>query len=269
MPLTPDELKTYHDDGYLFYDQPLFGADEIDAILAEVDKIMTGETEVPPYLVQLESHGSAANQKPSEANPIRKLQGMTYVVPFFENLAKDPRIVDLVESILGPDIKLYTDEYFCKNPARNGEPFKPYNWHQDATNYPFLLPPTNVTTCWIALDAATRENGCMQFIPKSHRFGAVPNQYRGQFLKHPDLDEPVYAPREPGYVVFHDGLNFHSSDQNHSTKPRRAIAFHYMRSDTLYTGIENEDLRRIVQAGDMREDFRFMPIRGRERPNRA
>lgn len=266
MSLSPDELKTYHDDGYLFYDRRILDENEIATVLDEIDHVISGETEFPPYLMQRES---GATSESTEDKPVRKLQGLSYMLPSFEKLAKDPRIVDVIESIIGPNIKLYTDEYFSKNPAQDGKPYGPYRWHQDATNYPFFAPLDKVVTCWIALDQATPENGCMQFIPRSHGFGAIAVPQRASFLAHPVLDEPVYAPRDPGFAVFHHGLNFHGSDANQSDKPRRAIAFHYMSADTLYMGVESEDLRRIVQVGDLSNDFRFMLIRGQEFESRV
>lgn len=264
MALSPQALQAYNDDGYFFHDQPILDAEEIAAILEEVDQITAGRSALPDYLIQLEDARSAADCAPTADNPVRKLSRLAYHLPAFEKLARDPRIIDLVESIIGPDVKLYSDEYFCKNPARGGKAFKPYKWHQDATNYSFLTPLDKVITCWIALDAATPENGCMQFIPRSHVFGSIAPQHRERFMKHPVLPEPVDAPREPGYAVLHHGLNFHGSGPNQSDRPRRAIAFHYMSADTLYIGIDDEQLRQSVQGGDMSDDFRFMLIRGRE-----
>jgi len=264
MGLSDELVQQYHEEGFIFPDERLLSEEEIQDLLNEVDRICSGETKVPPFLVQLENFKSTEDEQPTEENPIRKLQSMSYVVPAFEKLARDPRIVDKVESILGPNIKLYTDEYFCKNPARDGKAFNPYRWHQDATGYNFFAPLDNVITCWIALDRATPENGCMQFIPKSHIYGSIPVQRRASFLKHPILADPIYAPIEPGCAVFHHGLNFHGSDSNQSDKSRRAIAFHYMRADTLYLGIEEESQRKVTQVGNLGNDFRFMLIRGQE-----
>src|SRR5204863_2902465 len=113
-------------------------------VVATIDGIARGEIAFPGFLIQLEDDRTGDAATPTAENPIRKLQSLSYFVPLFEKLAKDPRIVDAVESIVGPDIKLYTDEYFCKNPARGGKPFQPYAWHQDATNYSFFAPLDNI-----------------------------------------------------------------------------------------------------------------------------
>lgn len=262
--LASDDLKKYHEDGYLFYRQPILNHDEIEKLLREIDAIIHGEIEFPDYLVQFEDFSSREENEGSNENPVRKLQGLSYVLPIFEKLAKDPRIVDIVERMIGPDIKLYCDEYFCKNSMVGGKAFQPYHWHQDGAGYKFLAPQDKIVTCWIALDPATPENGCMQFIPKSHIYGPIAVSQRDKFLKHSILQEPIDATREPGHAIFHHGLNFHGSRANRSNQRRRSIAFHYMSSKTCYMGIDEGGLRKKVQIGQEGDGFKFMLIRGKE-----
>jgi ectoine hydroxylase-related dioxygenase (phytanoyl-CoA dioxygenase family) len=267
MKLSTEELKTYHDDGYLFYKNRILSDEEIKSTLSEIDRIIAGDIAFPDFLKQLEDHSSVEKSKPTEANPIRKLQGLSYFLPTFEKLAKDPRILDPIESILGPNVKLYTDEYFCKNPSRAGSTYKAYPWHQDAPGN--FFPTHTYATCWIALDPATPENGCMQFIPRSHIYGQIRDKFVTKFLQHPVLEKPIYAERPAGYAVLHHGLNFHSSQPNRSSKSRRALAFHFISADTHYTGVpEGQDVR-ITQPTDTSDRFRFMLVRGREFANCA
>lgn len=267
MKLSSEEVQTYNQEGYLFHKTRILGDDEIKSILSEIDQIIVGDIRFPDYLKQLEDHASVEKTKPTPQNPIRKLQGLSYFLPTFEKLAKDPRILDPMESILGPNIKLYTDEYFCKNPARNGAAYKPYPWHQDAPGY--FFPTHTYATCWIALDGATKENGCMQFIPRSHVYGQIRDKFVNKFVEHSIHSAPVYAERPAGYAVFHHGLNFHSSQPNRSNKTRRALAFHYISADTHYMGVnEGADIR-TTQPTDSSNRFRFMLVRGREFENCA
>lgn len=262
MKLTPDELKQYQDDGYLFYPHRIFDDKEIAAILGEIDAIIAGKIEFPDFLKQLEDHSSVEKTKPTVDNPVRKLQGLSYFLPSFQKLAKDPRILDPIESVLGPNIKLYTDEYFCKNPSRGGNAYKPYPWHQDAPGY--FFPTHTYATCWIALDAATPENGCMQFVPRSHVYGQIRDKFVNKFVAHPIHGQPVYAERPAGYAVLHHGLNFHSSQPNRSNKPRRALAFHFISAETHYLGVNEGSDIRLTQPTDPTDQFRFMLVRGRE-----
>lgn len=257
-PLTSTTIKRYHDDGFILHDEPILSDDDVASIYDELAPYISGEATLPNGRIGTEK----ADAPIGPDNPVRKISGLSYFLPFFEKLAKSPMIVDKVEALLGPNIKLYTDEFFMKNPARDGQPFAPYTWHQDAVNYHFLTPFDGFITCWIALDEATVENGCMHMIPHSHTQGTVVIKARERFVAHPTTAEPIAAEVKPGHAVFHDGLNFHCSHPNRSALPRRAIAFHYMRSETRYLGIDNDVERELVEANRTTDPFRFMLIRG-------
>src|SRR4029450_7289479 len=72
--------------------------------------------------------------------------------------------------LIGPDILVYTSTWFIKEP----ESAAIAAWHQDATY--FGLRPYEHVTAWLALTDATAENGCMEFLPGSHRRGQLPHQ---------------------------------------------------------------------------------------------
>lgn len=262
-PLTSKIVERYHEDGFIRHDEPLLSPENVTAIYDELTPYIAGEATLPNGRVGTEK----ADQPVGPENPVRKIAGLSYFLPFFEQLAKSPIIVDKVEALLGPNIKLYTDEYFMKNPAREGTPFAPYTWHQDAVNYHFFNPFDGFITCWIALDDATIENGCMHMIPHSHTHGAVIPKARERFVTHPTTADPIAAEVKSGCAVFHHGLNFHCSYPNLSTKPRRAIAFHYMRSETRYLGADNAFTREIVEANRTTDPHRFMLVRGKEFPD--
>ncbi len=258
--LPQSTVERYHEDGFVLHDETILSANDISNVYDALAPYISGEETLPNGRV-----GAERGDAPISAdNPVRKISGLSYFLPFFEKLAKSTVIVDKVEALLGPNIKLYTDEYFMKNPAREGTPFAPYTWHQDAVNYPFFAPLDGFITCWIALDEATIENGCMYMIPRSHTDGAVIPKYRQRFVDHPGTAEPIPAEVKPGHCVFHGGLNFHCSYPNKSTKPRRAIAFHYMKAETRYLGVEEGRIRDLVEANRSTDPFRFMLIRGQE-----
>ena len=100
MQLLSDELATYREDGYLFYSKPILSKDEIAAVLSQIGRVSRGEVAYPAFQIQLENGMYGEQNKPTEDNPIRKLQALSHYVPFFENLARDARIVDVVESML-------------------------------------------------------------------------------------------------------------------------------------------------------------------------
>ena len=94
--------------------------------------------------------------------------GMDYVHSLIERdkkwleFAKTPIVLDLVESIIGPDIIVWGSALFCKK----GVGGKATPWHQDGQYWP--IRPLETVTIWIAIDASTTENGCLRVIPGSH-----------------------------------------------------------------------------------------------------
>lgn len=74
----------------------------------------------------------------------------------------DPRLLDIAERFIGPDIALFASHYISK-PAGDGQPVL---WHQDGSYWP--LEPMEVVSLWLAVDDLTPENGCMRVIPKTH-----------------------------------------------------------------------------------------------------
>jgi phytanoyl-CoA hydroxylase len=74
----------------------------------------------------------------------------------------------VIEDLIGPNIKLYTDQLMMK-PRFNGTVT---DWHQDSVAWPHFAPQEHVS-CWLALDDATVDNGCMTVVPGSHHGGPI------------------------------------------------------------------------------------------------
>ncbi|HLQ43143.1 MAG TPA: phytanoyl-CoA dioxygenase family protein, partial [Planctomycetaceae bacterium] len=81
------------------------------------------------------------------------------------DLITNPRIVDCVADILGPNLIGWGSHFFCKMPQDG----KSVAWHQDASYWP--LTPSKTVTVWLAIDDADRQNACMKFIAGSHHVG--------------------------------------------------------------------------------------------------
>src|SRR5213083_922339 len=92
------------------------------------------------------------------------------LLAWVHGLVSHPAILDAVEQLIGPDILVYTSTWFIKEPESPAIAA----WHQDATY--FGLRPYVHVTAWLALTDATAENGCMEFLPGSHRGGQRPHR---------------------------------------------------------------------------------------------
>ncbi len=154
-------------------------------------------------------------------------------------MAAHPRVLDAVESILGPDLTVRDTAWFIKMPGDK----KYISWHQDGT-YWGLHPPKSVTA-WIALSESVRENGCMRVVPGSHQhlmphhetYAADNALSRGQEIA-VDVDEKqaVDIVLRAGQMSLHDVAIVHGSQANTSDKPRIGIAVRYMPPEVVQDG---------------------------------
>lgn len=127
-------------------------------------------------------------------------------------------ILDIVESILGPVFRLVEDQVFYKPPGHGA----PLAYHHDNIYYEFEEP--EIVTCWIALDEATPENGCLRVLPGSHLQSIGHEQVGGTIIQKALINEDdlVDVPAMPGHLVIMDGLTVHGSGPNTTSLPRRA-----------------------------------------------
>lgn len=145
----------------------------------------------------------------------------------FKELARDPRLVDPLESIIGENIAFFSDKIVFKDHETDfGSP-----WHQD---WPYWKGSHKISI-WIALDEATPENGCLRVIPGSHRQYV---EHRGDAsegkgfanrIRPEDIDESraVTVPLKPGSALFFHDLTLHDSHPNKSGADRWAVISTY------------------------------------------
>jgi hypothetical protein len=143
-----------------------------------------------------------------------------------------PEILDLVESLIGPDIILWGSQVFCK-PAATGMEVP---WHQDGEYWP--MRPLATCSVWIAIDDVSVENGAMRYIPGSHRerrlFPHVVSE-RADLALNRVLDPSSYAESTAAYdelasgqLSLHDVYLIHGSAANTSGRRRAGYAIRYM-----------------------------------------
>ena len=95
------------------------------------------------------------------------------LLPWYADLVRHPRILDVVEDLIGPDILVWTGTFFIKEA---GSPTFAA-WHQDSTY--FGLEPDEQVTAWVALTDASREAGCMEVLSRTARRGRCITQRSG------------------------------------------------------------------------------------------
>lgn len=154
---------------------------------------------------------------------------------WFADICRHPKVLDAVESLLGPDLLLWNSSFLPKAPRSKTW----FTWHQDATYWG--LEPPRVLSVWLALSEATPENGCLRIIPGSQQNGQLPHENtfdptvdlpRGQRVS-VALDEgrAVDIPLAPGEASFHDVLVVHGSGSNRTDGWRLGCNMTYLATE--------------------------------------
>lgn len=222
----------YARDGYVVV-PGVFTAERMAAAIADA------EAWARAFIAELpaEKRGWYLDSGAAEADALRKLDNPHHVRPYFRELASDPALVSLVETLAGgPGVGVYFSQIFFK-PPRGGGP-KPA--HQDN----FYFGPSDhdgVVTAWVALDDADEANGCLRYGVGSHKGPILSHtapEGRPFDLQLAEADLAALdmrpAPVPKGGVAFHHGGTVHRSADNRSDRWRRACAFHYVRNDVVF-----------------------------------
>lgn len=155
--------------------------------------------------------------------------GAWRITPGLHDVLWNPRFVMAASQLLGNvPVRFWHDQIFWKPPKQGGV----VAWHQDYSYWTRTKPIAHLF-CWCGLDDATKENGCLQYIPGSHQWGLLPKpviagELQGikDFLNEEQkkqFENPQYAEVKAGEAIFHHPLTLHGSGANTSAKPRRAF----------------------------------------------
>lgn len=146
-------------------------------------------------------------------------------------LATHPRVLAVVNALIGPNVLLWNGTYIVKQPRSSSH----VSWHQDLAYWG--LDGEDQVSMWIALSAANESSGGMRMVPGSHRFGRrnhslMPDDsnvlYQGQTVGDVDEDQAVFCELSPGEASFHHGWTLHASLPNQSGDRRIGFNAQYV-----------------------------------------
>ncbi len=195
---------------------------------------------VSPIRIMSEDNAYALREKmeaieAAQGKPIHGTQKTkcSLLFPFLYDVFTSGIVLDVVEDLIGPDILKYQCGIWIKEPEAGSY----VSWHQDSTYYG--MDPLELVSGWLALSPATRETGCMQVIPGSHKLGQIPVDYTevnqdnllasGQRTRFEfDESEIVYMELQPGEMSLHHVALVHSSRPNHGQDRRIGISGGYL-----------------------------------------
>jgi len=256
--LADEQVRSFHEQGFLAGVQVLDDA-QVEKLCAELSGLM--DSSHPAHSLFYEYHSNESN----DANTVLfHALGAWRTGPAFHDVLWSPAFVMAASQLLHGAVRFWHDQLFCK-PARHGGVVA---WHQDYSYWTRTEPMSHLT-CWIALDDSTRDNGCLYYVPGSHRWKLLPmtgltgNMEEIMTVLSPEQKEafrPIPIELKRGQCSFHHPLMVHGSYENRSDRPRRATLVNVFR-DGVRSASDKELLTGVpaIPAGQQMEG-RFFPL---------
>ncbi len=225
--LSAEQIAFYHEFGYLAGVRVL---DDRQVELLRSQLAGLASTSHPGHSLFYEYH---SNESRNPETVLFHALGAWRIEPAFHDVLWSPPFVMAASQLLGGAVRFWHDQLFCK-PAQHGGVVA---WHQDFSYWTRTQPLAHLT-CWIGLDDSTRENGCLHYVPRSHRWKLLPvTGLAGDMdeiqtvltLEQKQAFRPVSIELKSGECSFHHPLLVHGSYENRSARARRATVINVFR----------------------------------------
>jgi ectoine hydroxylase-related dioxygenase (phytanoyl-CoA dioxygenase family) len=230
--LSPADVKFYQDQGYLVVPDVLDAA-TLAAIRVELARVLDGARAVTTHT---DRYDLEPGHRPDDPR-VRRIKQPHRFYPVFTELMRHPRLVAVLNALLGPGVRLHGSKINLKSP-RYGSPVE---WHQDWAFYPHTND--DLLAVGVMLDDATSDNGPLLVVPGSHR-GPIFSHHTGD---HPaggyfcgaidpatirdEIARAVPLTGRAGSMSFHHVRLVHGSAQNVSSLPRTLLLYEYGAAD--------------------------------------
>ncbi len=256
--LTEKQIEFFHTNGYLAGVRVL-DDQQLEVLRAELAELI--DPDHPGHDLFYEFH---SNESADPSTVLFHALGAWRITPGFHDLLWNSAFLVPASQLLGGAVRFWHDQLFCK-PAHHGGVVA---WHQDYSYWTRTQPMAHLS-CWIGLDDSTRANGCVHYVPGSHRWNLLPitglandmhaieraltKEQRATF-------KPVPIELKKGECSFHHPLMVHGSYANQSDRPRRGTVINVVRDgvcsasdEPLLEGVP------VIPAG-ARIDGQFFPL---------
>ena len=256
--LSDEQVKFFDENGYLSGVR-LLSDEQVETLRGELAALVNPEH--PGNKLFYEYH---SNESVDPTRVLFHALGAWRIMPGFHDILWNPAFTVPASQLLRGAVRFWHDQLFCK-PAGHGGVVA---WHQDYSYWTRTEPMTHLT-CWIGLDDAARDNGCLQYIPGSHRWQLLPvtgiagdmnaiqtvlsDEQKEQF-------RPVAIELKKGECAFHHPLLVHGSYENSTDRPRRATVINVFR-DGVRSGSNDELLQGVPPiAKGQKMEGPFFPL---------
>lgn len=229
--LSAAEIAFFRENGFLAGVRVLDDA-QIAALCGALAELMKPAHAANPLFYEYH-----ANESRNADKRLFHALGAWRVAPAFHDALWNPRFLVPAAQLLDGSVRFWHDQLFVK-PALSGGVVA---WHQDYS-YWTRTAPVNHLTCWIGLDDSTLENGCVHFVPRSHRWNLLPRKNLAENMNaiFEDLTadqknefKPVAVELKKGEASFHHPLTVHGSFENRAEEPRRALVINVVADGVL------------------------------------
>lgn len=258
--LTNEQVAHFHEYGYLSGIKML-NHDQVEVLRKELEELT--DPKHPAHHLFYEFHN---NESEDPNSVLFHSLGHWRITPGFHDILWNPAFVMAAHQLLErKPVRFWHDQLFCK-PAKHGGVVA---WHQDYSYWTRTIAMQHLT-CWTGLDDATKENGCLHYIPKSHKWGlldapSLAGDMNGlmDYLDEEQKEQfknPVAIELEKGYATFHHPLMVHGSYENKSDISRRAFVLNVFADGTI-SNTDEELLKGVpsIRKGQKMEG-KFFPL---------
>jgi ectoine hydroxylase-related dioxygenase (phytanoyl-CoA dioxygenase family) len=225
--LSEGQLEFYHENGFVA-GIPLLDDEQVKLLRSELAQFLDPANPGRSLFYEYNSNESADPDK-----VLFHALGAWRIAQGFHDLLWNSRFLVVASQLLGGAVRFWHDQIFYK-PAYHGGVVA---WHQDYSYWTRTQPMAHLS-CWIGLDDATLENGCLHYVPGSHRWDLLPitgltddmNSIQA-VLSEPQKQQfqPVAIELKQGEASFHHPLMVHGSFENRTAHPRRATVINVFR----------------------------------------
>lgn len=229
--LSDEQVEFYREHGYLAGVRMLSDP-QVDALRKEVAELVDPKHPSNHLFYEFNSNESADPQK-----ILFHALGAWRITPGLHDILWNPAFTVAASQLLGGAVRFWHDQIFYK-PARHGGVVI---WHQDYSYWTRTQPMAHLS-CWIGLDDSTRDNGCVHYVPGSHRWNLLP---REDFANDMDAIQKALTPEQraafkpvpielkQGECSFHHPLMVHGSYENLTDRSRRAVVLNVFRDGVV------------------------------------
>ncbi len=215
LKITQQKIDFFEENGYLVI-RNLINEETIVGYQKIYNDFISGKIDVGANRRDLKGE-----DKNSKSESITQIMVPSQHFPTLQDSAYYQKISQIVQTLMGDDMEIDFDMFINKLPQSNA--ITP--WHQDCA-YWIEMPDKRAVSAWMPLDEAKLDNGCMWYVPASHKLPMrkhASSAKNGALVCEGNENEAVYIELKPGSVVLHHGATAHYSRGNTTNSQRRAM----------------------------------------------